>query len=517
MSEDADNQQEVFGFLADPATHGGEKVLRIDTHAASVFLAGKRALKIKRAVRFPFLDYSTLQQRKEACEAEIAVNAPYAPEIYRGVVAITRKASGRLAIGGTGTPVEWAVDMRRFDEKQTLDRIAGEIDDTLADALGRAVAAAHSGKRVAKAPAVEVERWIAAIGTYIDEHVEAFGRHPDIFPVAASDELARRSRATYERIVPFLRERGRRGFIRRIHGDLHLGNIVLIDGRPVLFDAIEFSDIIGSGDVFYDLAFLLMDLLERRIAPAANIVLNRYLTETRRVENLDALAMLPFFLSMRAAIRAKVTAARLERAADADRPPIARAARAYFAFAARAIAPPRPAFIAVGGLSGTGKSVLARMLAPIVEPMPGAVIVRSDVERKALFGLSETEKLPSSAYTNDVNARVYATLGDEARRIVAAGHSVIVDAVFAKPDERAAITEAAKSAGMQLHGLFLTADKATRLSRVGGRVRDASDADTAVAQAQERYELGRLEWAGIDASGTPEATLSHAKAALHRP
>src|SRR5215813_3827517 len=144
MSKDADNQQEVFGFLADPATYSGEKVQRIDTHAASVFLAGDRALKVKRAVRFPFLDYSTLEKRKHACKAEIAVNAPYAPEIYRGVVAITREASGKLAIGGAGTPVEWAVDMRRFAEKRTLDHITGEIDAALADALGRAVAAAHT-------------------------------------------------------------------------------------------------------------------------------------------------------------------------------------------------------------------------------------------------------------------------------------------------------------------------------------------------------------------------------------
>src|SRR4029077_13722177 len=146
--------------------------------------------------------------------------------------------------------------------------------------------------------------WIAAIGTHIDEHVEAFGQHPEIFPAAASDELARRSRSTYERIVPLLRERGRLGFIRRIHGDLHLGNIVLIDERPVLFDAIEFSDIIATGDVFYDVAFLLMDLLERGLARPANIVFNRYLAETRRIDDLDALAALPFFLSMRAAIRA---------------------------------------------------------------------------------------------------------------------------------------------------------------------------------------------------------------------
>src|SRR5579862_3351232 len=123
MNGSSDSQREVLDFLGNPASHDGQDVRRIDTHAASVFLAGDRAIKVKRAVRFPFLDYSTLEKRKHACEAEIAVNAPYAPEIYRGVVAITRDASGTLAIGGAGTPVEWAVDMRRFDEKRTLDHI----------------------------------------------------------------------------------------------------------------------------------------------------------------------------------------------------------------------------------------------------------------------------------------------------------------------------------------------------------------------------------------------------------
>jgi uncharacterized protein len=505
MSDETDSQEEVFAFLADPATHGGEKVQRIDTHAASVFLAGDRALKVKRAVRFPFLDYSTLGKRKGACEAELAVNAPYAPEIYRGVVPITREASGKLAVAGAGTPVEWAVEMQRFDEKRTLDHLTGEIDEVLADALGRAVAAAH-----AKAPAVAAEKWIAALGAYIDEHVEAFRQYPDIFPAAEIDALAQASRAAYERLRPFLRERGRHGFVRRIHGDLHLGNIVLIDGKPVLFDAIEFSDIIASGDVFYDLAFLLMELLERGLAAAANSVLNRYLAQTRRVEDLDALATLPFFLSMRAAIRAKVTAARLERTKAPEQEAIKRTARAYFAFAQQAIVPAAPKFIAVGGLSGTGKSKLARALAPELRPMPGAVIVRSDVERKALFGVGEAEKLAADAYTGEVTARVYTKLADKARRILAAGHSAIVDAVFAQPQERAAMAKAAKSGNFPLRGLFLTADLEIRLSRVGKRARDASDADVAVAQAQERYDLGPLDWIAVDASGTPEATLARA-------
>ena len=506
-----DGQEEVLAFLGDPAAHGGRKVQRIDTHAASVFLAGDRALKIKRAVRFAFLDYSTLEKRKQACEAELAVNAPYAPEIYRGVVAITRQPNGKLAIGGSGAIVEWAVEMQRFDETRTLDHLADAIDDALADALGHAVAAAH-----AKAREVDAEPWIAALGSYIDEHSEAFGQHPEIFPADENEAFARDSRAAYQRIVPLLRERARRGFVRRIHGDLHLGNIVLIDGNPVLFDAIEFSDIIASGDVFYDLAFLLMDLLERGLAPAANTVLNRYLAETRRIEDLEALAMLPFFLSMRAAIRAKVTAMRMERAPKPEHAAIARAARAYFAFARQAITPPKPKFVAIGGLSGTGKSKLARALAPEILPMPGAVIVRSDIERKALFGVAETEKLPAEAYADDVTDRVYAALTDKARRIVAAGHSVIVDAVFAKPQERAAIAAVAKSGDCPLRSLFLTADLKTRMGRVGTRARDASDADAAIAQAQERYDLGSLDWTAIDASGTSEATLTRTRAALTR-
>jgi uncharacterized protein len=509
VNEQAGSQDEVLAFLADPATHGGEKVQRIDTHAASVFLAGSRALKIKRAVRFPFLDYSTLAKRKQACEAELAVNAPYAPEIYRGVVAITREADGKLAIGGNGTPVEWAVEMRRFDEKRTLDHLTGEIDEALADALGRAVAEAH-----ARAQPIEGAAWITAIGSYIGEHAEAFRKYPELFARTEIDTLERLGRTAYQRILPLLRDRGRRGLIRRIHGDLHLGNIVLIDGKPVLFDAIEFSEIIASGDVLYDLAFLLMDLLERGLPLPANVVLNRYLAQTHWAEDLDGLATLPFFLSLRAAIRAMVTAARMERAPEAQRGTIAKSARAYFAFAQRAIAPPAPKLIAVGGLSGTGKSRLARMLAPNIEPMPGGVIVRSDVERKSLFGVGETEKLPGEAYTPQVTERVYAALLDKARRILAAGHSAIVDAVFGQAQERAALAAAAKAANLPLHGLFLTADLTTRIARVGVRVRDASDADEKVARAQESYDLGRLDWTQIDASGTPQETLSRALAAL---
>lgn len=149
MDDAAKAQDDVLAFLAKPAAYGGnaEKIRRIDTHAASVFLAGDRVLKVKRAVHFPFLDFSTLEKRKHACEAEVEVNRRLASNLYRGVVAITRAGDGRLAIDGDGEPVEWAVDMVRFDENRTLDHMANDIDDDLADALGRAVAAAMHGRR----------------------------------------------------------------------------------------------------------------------------------------------------------------------------------------------------------------------------------------------------------------------------------------------------------------------------------------------------------------------------------
>jgi aminoglycoside phosphotransferase family enzyme/predicted kinase len=513
------SQEEVFALLSDPATHGGTAVQRIDTHAAAVFLAGPRVFKVKRAVKFPFLDYSSIAKRKAACEAEIHVNRSFAPETYRGVVAITRAADGRLALGGDGEAQDWAVEMRRFDESATLDRLADrkQIDAPLADALARAVATAHAG-----APVVEAESWIDSLGRFIDQNEAAFRGMPDVFPAGAAASLTQASRAMFNRVRELLRERGRLGLIRRGHGDLHLGNIALIDGRPVPFDAIEFDPLIAAGDVLYDLAFLLMDLAERGLEQMANIVLNRYLAETRRDSDLDALAALPLFMSVRAAIRAKVTAARLEtdplpnREGKEGGEALVTAAQTYFKLACRLIAPPAPRLIAVGGLSGTGKSVLARALAGDIAPTPGAVHLRSDIERKAQLGVAETEKLPPQAYTPEAGERVYAALYDKAQRIIAAGHSAIVDAVFARAAERTAIAEIAATRGVAFHGLFLVADLGARAERIGARRNDASDADAKVARQQEAYDLGAMDWNTVEASGTPADTLEHARVALMR-
>ena len=508
-----DIQTAVFKLLGSPATYGGAEVRRCETHAAVVFLAGDRAIKVKRAVRYPFLDYSTLDRRKAACLAELEVNRRFAPQLYRRVVPITRQADGSLALAGSGEPVEWAVEMTRFDENKTLDHLAdrGELSDQLTGKLAVAVAAMHErAEPVAAAP------WLAAVEGFVADDTTALQKHGDLFPRHAVAELGRKSQAAFARLRPLLIARGRQGLIRRGHGDLHLGNIAVLDGEPVAFDALEFDPVIASGDVLYDLAFLLMDLVERDLQRAANTVLNGYFSATRRIEDCDGIAALPFFMSLRAAIRAKVTAARLDLAAVQDKRPIAQSAARYFQLALELLAPAKPIVVCTGGLSGTGKSLLARALAPLFAPVPGAVVFRSDLERKALYGVAENDRLPPEAYRAESSEQVYRILTDKTARVARAGHSVIADAVFAKADERAAIETAIAASGADFRGLFLVADLRTRLDRVGTRGPDASDADAAVARMQEEFAIGSVTWDIVDASGSPEETLAKARAAIDR-
>jgi aminoglycoside phosphotransferase family enzyme/predicted kinase len=508
ITNDAAAQERVFAFLKDPASH--PRTIRIDTHAASVFLCGRRALKIKRAVRFPFLDYSTLEKRKAACEEEIRINRPFAPQIYQGVVAITENKDGTLSLDGDGAPIEYAVDMARFDETRTLDHLAkaGPFAPDFALGIADAIVAAH-----AVAPRAEPAGWIANIPRLIEGNCDGL-RNGGHFADTEIATLAGASHRAFARLRPLLEERGRLGYVRRCHGDLHLGNIVAIDERPVLFDAIEFDPKIATIDVLYDLAFTLMDLQRYDQHIAANIVFNRYLARMPG-DTLDALGALPLFMSIRAAIRAQVLLAKLKRS-QSDEPGILDEATSYFRLAQTLIQPPAPRLIAVGGLSGTGKSLLARMLAPGIGPRPGAVVLRSDIVRKELFAVKETDRLPSSAYQAGVTERVYQTLTDRARRVLAQGHSAVVDAVFAREDEREGMTILAGVCDVPLTGLFLVADLAARQARIGRRHGDASDATEEVAALQEHYNIGHIGWTTVDASGTPEQTLERCQVEVAR-
>jgi predicted kinase len=335
----------------------------------------------------------------------------------------------------------------------------------------------------------------------LGDNAETFAAHPAIVPPEAARSLAGASREKFALLADLLTARARGGYVRHCHGDLHLRNIVEIDGAPVLFDAIEFDDRLATIDVLHDLAFLLMDLGKRALNAHANAVLNSYLDAEGSTGNLVGLAALPLFLSMRAAVRAKVELLRANVAAP-DRAPAAREeARFYFALAQNFLAPAAPRLIAIGGLSGSGKSALARAIAPHIGAFPGAVHVRSDVERKRLFGVAPLERLPPDAYTQEVTKRVYAMCRKRALLSLKGGQSVIVDAVHARAEEREALAALAAAPGVPFTGVWLEAPPQLLRDRIAARTGDVSDATPELVDVQLGYDVGPQNFTVIDASG----------------
>jgi aminoglycoside phosphotransferase family enzyme/predicted kinase len=507
------DQAEIVRFLADPASYVAvDRVECFETHGNLVFLAGAEAWKIKRAVRFPYMDFSTLEKRRSACAREVEVNRRFAPEIYLGCVPITRSPAGTLRFGGSGPVVEWAVHMRRFEQRALLSNLVkrGEITGDIAKELADVVYASHAGAEpVATREGAEPIRRLAHTLTgsllgsraFSEEDVRQFSQGVD---------------RQLGRCASILDQRARQGCVRRCHGDVHLANIVMWHGNPVLYDAIEFDEAIATIDTLYDLAFLLMDLDRRGQRRASNVVLNRYLWRSRDDLDLQGLAALPLFLALRAAVRAMVTVDRAaqenvsERARDLDR------ARGYLMAALGYLEPSPPRLVAVGGLSGTGKTTLAAALAPSLGACPGAVHLRSDLERKALAGVGELEQLPESAYAPNARQRIYEVLLSKARQALEAGQAVIVDAVYAGEDERRAIEAASAELHVPFRGLWLTADADTLLARVKERSQDASDATADTVAKQLRSERGPLSqaWIEVEAGGTPRDTLLLATSAL---
>jgi uncharacterized protein len=504
--------QEAIAFLNDSRNHGGAVVTRVDTHAALVFLVGERAYKLKRAVRYPYLDYATAEKRRTACLAELAINRRAAPSLYLGVQAIARGLGGGLrltplsdgretAMDAGDEAVDWVVTMRRFPDEALFDRMAERqaLTPSLMRALAERIAAFHA--------AAEPRRdggGLAGMRAVVDGNIDALQSFPALFPADRVARLAERSAAALDRLRAVLGDRRRDGFVRHCHGDLHLRNIVLLDDGPTLFDAIEFDESLAVTDVFYDLAFLLMDLDHRGLRPLGNAVLNRYVEETG---DLGGVATLSLFLSARAAIRAKVLAAADELAPDAA---VQAEARRYLDHAIAALDPPPPRLVAVGGLSGSGKSRLARGVAPDLGRAPGALVLRSDVLRKRLCGVAETDRLPPDAYGPDLTARVYGGLAERARLALSAGQAVVIDAVCARPDERALFESVAAAAAARFDGLWLDAPLDLRAQRVTNRRNDASDATADVVKRQENYDLGALRWTRLDTGRVASDVLAEA-------
>lgn len=507
-----ESQNAVFTFLADPATHRlALAVKRVDTHGAVVFLAGNNVYKVKRAVRYPYMDFSTLAKRKAACEAEIAINREYAPDIYLTAVPITRDKNG-LHIGGPGDVIEWAVHMRRFNEEATLDRLAdkGLIDAKLIDQIAHVVSDVHQ-----KAPQRSGAPAAIALHNVLIESLDELECRKAIFPAEIIQPLRSDLFKAYRQNEMLLFRRALNGKVRRCHGDLHLRNIVLQDSNPVLFDAIEFDESIAAIDILYDLAFLIMDLCERELQGHACRLLNRYLwLSADEAGEIEGLALLPLFLSLRATIRAKVLATQADLAIDGG--PLRAEARKYVEAALRFLAPAGCRLVAIGGLSGTGKSVLASALATHFGAVPGALHLRSDIERKKAAGYSQFMRLVPDAYSPAVSAQIYSRLRDLAAVGLRAGRSVVVDATFLKEEERKEIERFAARTGAPFQGLWLDAPIDILRNRIRDRRCDASDATAEVLEAQATQGTASITWQRIDASQPIDVTVSRSLDALEK-
>ena len=479
MSADADWDQ-VADWL------GRQAERTIETSCARVFLRPDVAWKIKRPVRFAFLDFSTLDRRKWALGRELTFNRRWTSDVYRTVRAVTR-AGGSFALDGRGEAVEWLLEMRRFDPDAVLANRPQEIDGNLAETLGRLIARAHINS-----PAAPDGGGVGALGYTIATNETSLRRAPRL-EASAVRRLIERTRISLDALSPLLESRRPAGFGRQCHGDLHLGNILLEGGRPIPFDCIEFNDQLSRIDVLYDVAFPIMDLAVRDRDEATNRLLNAYLDEAARgmpSSQWEGLAALPLFLSVRAAVRAHVTAATGEDGL----------AQQYLVAAERFLKPSTARLFAVGGLSGAGKSTLARALAPLVPDAPGAVILRSDEIRKRLLGVGHLDPLPKTAYAPGQDAQVYDEMLSLAAAVFRAGRSVILDATFLAPRERLHVERLAASLGAPLTPVWLEGDPALLRARLAARTADSSDATLAVLDRQLASKPGPVTWPSISAS-----------------
>jgi len=466
-----DAQREVASFLG--ALTGAAP---IETHISLVYVGARDAFKLKKAVTRTFLDFAPLAAREFFCRRELALNQPHAPALYREVLPVTRAEDGSLQLGGDGPVLDWVLRMAPLPAEDFLNvRALREegLSPALLDGLADAVAALH-----AAAPARQDVDSVARMRIVLAGNVDSC-QAAGIDPWPATAALG----ALLDRVAPAIAARAPVR-VRRCHGDLHLGNLVLLEGVPTPFDALEFDEAMALTDTGYDIAFLLMDLDLLAGRAAANRVMNRYLARTR---DDGLLAPLPFWLGLRAMVRAHVEA---KRGGDGGR---------YLAAAIAYAAPVPPRLVAVGGLQGTGKSTLARALAPGLGVAPGALHLRSDEVRKHLAGVSPEARLPPEAYGAAASAAVHDRLFALARAALAAGHSVVLDAMFLDPALRAGARAAAGP--HPFTGLWLEAPLHLLEARVSARTGDASDADVAVLRRAATADPGALDWHRIDAAG----------------
>lgn len=467
--------------------HAVEQVKVIETHISWILLAGDYAYKVKKDVTLPFADFSTLEARRYYCEQELELNRRLAPELYLDVATITGSAT-YPELDGEGEVIEYAVRMLRFEQDEIFHQLlaSGELTPELMRQLASRIAEFHAelppaaGDSGYGTPEAVLEPALANFREMAQQRAPT--------RAAELEELRQWTESEGKKLHPLFAQRHRDGFIRECHGDLHLGNIARVEGRPVAFDCLEFSAELRWIDVINEVAFVVMDCIDRGRSDLGYHFLDAYL-QVRG--DFDGVALLRFYMVYRAMVRAKVQGLQAGQADDEGAPDRAEQLRAaadeYVTLAQRLIHGDQPVLILMHGFSASGKSrVAAELLARL-----GAVRVRSDVERKRLFELDSTDDsgsgLDSGIYQPDASERTYDHLAGTAEAILRAGHPVVVDAAFLKQWQRARLEDVAQRRGVALRIVDCAAETATLRERVQARRErggDPSEATTDVLEHQ---------------------------------
>lgn len=491
------SQTQVIAALLQPATypHQVQGVQHIETHISHLFLTGHYAYKLKKAVQFDFLDFSTIEKRRYYCERELLLNKRFAPHLYEAVVPLYRNGEQISFSPSAGAVTDYLVRMRQFDPEATLLsllRRSALTEELIRGAMQR-IAEFHanaelrptfwSPEAIARLNADTIRVLRETGGSFLSaELISSFERETIGWLARHHDLLSSRQQTS----------------VRAVHGDLHLGNLCVFEGAPTPFDGIEFGDDYSSCDVWADTAFLLMDLAFQGHAELASIARNSYLELT---DDYAGLATLPFYLAYRASIRAKVHCLQARTAQALGDASIA---AAYLQFAIQSLASHPPGIIAIGGFSGSGKSTLAFHLAKTLN----GTVIRSDAVRKQICRVDLFQRAPASSYSAEISQATYDGMHSRAEAALLAGGWIILDAVHPTVSQRDACASFAATRGLPFLGLWceVSAEEADR--RLAARHGDVSDADQAVARTQRERTAGTITWQRIDMS-RPLPTILH--------
>jgi aminoglycoside phosphotransferase family enzyme/predicted kinase len=449
----------------------------IETHISWVILTGEYAYKIKKPVNFEFLDFSTLEKRKYYCEEELRLGCQFAPEIYLAVVPIMG-TSGHPQVNGTGPILEYALKMKEFAQENLLSVLLkqGRLTETIIEQLATLIAESHKKTHVAPKHshfglAKEVH---APTKQNFEQIAHLLSDIADTHRLKCLESWADQQ---YEQHHALFTERKKRGFIRDCHGDLHLANIILYKNKPMLFDRLEFNEDLRWTDVIADLAFLIMDLTEKKQLGLANLLLNAYLHNTG---DYQGLALLPYYLAYRAVVRAKIALFRLKQELNnKEKKEIQHDYHNFITLAEIYTRSLKPSLIITHGFAGSGKTTIARNFVKHC----GAIHINSDIIRKRLFHIPldtrSNSGLNSGIYTAQATKETYEKLIQLAELIIKTGFTVVVDATFLKQAQRALFYKLS----MQLHVPFYILHCQANDSEIEKRIKNRLSSATSVSEA----------------------------------